>query len=559
MKDISSFQFEGFLPNIPYKIIHILDLVIDGNKQNRKDIMFRVLFSDLINEKYYRIRNISPVLLKTLTIGTIVKIKEKGMDIQITGEIIKTSLDIPKPKEQNLKQLGEVIKDNEYPMNIKFSVKENKNNKTKDLTEEIKNQYCIVIKKENFQFIFPILVISATFFFISQNFTTNLFNLNLEIEYHSVNTKNQSIHMKGGFNDIDAPFLYLYATNPLARQVYETIGKNLLIKHQERSEKAYRLKFPFKTYFPFSGKNIDFTLRGEWLSPDKFLVFDIERFDFTKILGINKLTVLRTEKEKSVEKKISFFTKKDSKTTNKLTDEVKADVEDFFEMLEKKIDDITDENFQIEKQNIYYHHEPSDIKRVPLKEKSEEEKNLTQYKHSLYLNNIGKGLNVKTDKKIKVSNIFSLDDFFKYFKEICYEIGISINKINKEKRIIKPNYIKTSKVSIVVGSSRKIREYMILKFDYNAKKITIIEIDHSDLFNNKLYTLVFSGNRSLSEKEVFNAVHFYLDKNKSLKDLESYFKQNNISLYKKKHPKEYDEKSIKDWIDTFVDVLKYKV
>lgn len=559
MKDLSSIKFKGFLSNTPYKIIHILDLVVDNNEQNRKDIMFRVLFLDLINKDYYRVRNISSVLLKSFTIGTIVKIKEKGMDIQTSGEIIKISLDIPIPQEQTLRNLGDVIENSEYPMSIRFWVSESGKRKLIDLTEEIKNQYCIVIDKEGIQVIFPVSVISATFFFISQNFTTNLFNLNLEIEYHSINTENQSIHMKGGFNDIDAPLLYLYATNPLAKQVYKMVGKSLFIKHQERNEKSYRLKFPFKAYFPFSGKDIDFTLRGEWLSQNKFLVFNIERFDFSKILGINKLTVLRTEKEKSVEKKISFFTKKESKFTNELTDEIKADMEDFFEMIEKKIDDMTDENFKIEKQNIYYPHEPNNVKRIPLTDKSNEERDLTQYKHSQYLNDIGKGLNVKTNKNIEISNTFSLDDFFRYFKDICYEIGISINRINKEKRKIKPSYIKIPKIPIVVDNSHKIREYMILKFDYNNKKITIIEIDHSDLLDNKLYTFVFSGNRSLSEKEVFNAVHFYLDKSKSLGNIEKYFKQNNISLYKKMHPREYDEKSIKDWIDTFVDVLKYKI
>ncbi len=564
MLSLSDIIFKGFQKNTEYGIINILDLVVDIDQKNKKDILFRILFQDLENENYYRVRHLPPYLLKNFPLGTIIKIEELSnekdkLDIQPTGKIHNVSLSIPEPKRQIIKRLGEVISDDEYPINIKFYVNNKGEIKEVDLTSEIKRQYCIVIEKENYQIIFPVSVIGANFFFITQRFTEDLLNLNLEIEYHSVNTENQSIHMKGGYDDLNAPFLYLYATNPIAKQVYDMVGKQLLAQFQKRNENSPSFKYSLKLYFPFSNKNINFRLRGEWITENKFLVFDIEKFDIHKVLGINRLTILRTEKEKNPERKLSFFSKKDSKSTNEISDDIKADKDEFFEELEKKIDSMEDENFQIERKKIPHPHKSVNVRRIPIKEKNNDEKDLTHHKNSPNLDAEGKGLNVKTNERIDIANTFSLDDFLRYFKKVCYEIGISANKIKQTREKLNPKYVRNPKIPLINPKTKKPREYLILKFSYKGKNITIIEVDHTGLVDNKLYTLVFSGYRCLSDSEIFNTIHFYLDKNKSLRKIERYFDVQGLSFYKKRHPRTYGEESIKDWIDTFVDVLKYKV
>ena len=567
MLSLSELIFKGFQENTEYGIIHILDLVINADARNKKDILFRILFQDLKNEKYYRIRHIPPYLLKNFSLGTIVSIEEseikKKLNIQLTGIVYDVTLSIPQPDKQIIKKIGELINDKEYPLNIKFYVNTKDGKKEIDLTSEIRNQYCITIEKEDNQIIFPISVIGANFFFITQRFTEDLFNLNLGIEYHNINTQNQSIHMKGGYNDINAPFLYLYATNPVAKKVYDSLGKQLLSKFQEKHNIFSKAKYPLKLYFPFSNQNINFKLRGEWIAETKFLVFDIEKFEMNKVLGIDRLMIVRTEKESNPQKKLSFFSKKDSKHTNEINDNIKADESEFFEELEKEIDSIEDENFQIEKKKIPYPHKSVNIKRIPLKEKSnDKQKDLTYQKYNPNLESEGKETNVETNEKLDVSNSFSLDDFLRYFYKVCFEIGISKYNIMRFRKKLALNYLKNPKFSPYKSKSKDIREYLVLKFKYNGKSFTIIELDHIGISaqdTNKLHTLIFTGSRYLSDKEAFNVIHSYFGKAKSLKEIEKYFITHNISLTKKKHPRTYNEKGVKNWINTFTEILRYKI
>ena len=321
------------------------------------------------------------------------------------------------------------------------------------------------------------------------------------------------------------------------------------------------VKYPFKTYFPFSGEKIRFILRGKWLTKTKFFVYAIDEIlDLDRILGINELIIQRTERKKSVSKKISYIPKKLSESTNVISENIKANENEYYEQLEINRQEL-DKNFKLLKDYVDYSYESTYAKKVVIPEKQEnsEKANLTFFKTSPELPSKGKYLKSKTGKNIPVSDIFSLDNFLRYFKEVCFELGIDFDLVNRIYQRVKSKSIKNPKIPLVNQKTKRIREYLILKFVYKGKRITIVEIDHTDLIDKKLYTLVFAGDRYLSDTEISKTVHYYLDRNSSLKNIERYFDGQRISFYKKRHPKSYNEKDIKNWIDTFVDVLKYKV
>ncbi len=554
------FSFRKFYPNTPYKVIHILNLTVDLGPENRADLGFRVLFSDMINNGYYRIVKIPPYWLNRFTLGTVFKkvIKDKNttaMSYEKTGIRLAVELTIENPIKQVVKKFGEVLNDKEYPIYVSFYTKQKK----VDFTEEIKNQYCVLIEKDRIQFVFPLSVIGAKFFYVSPRFTENLFNLNLVLEYHKVDINKNTIHIKGGFNNIDAPFLYLYATDSTSKKVYESVGKMLFSKLNKR-QGAGRFVFTIKeTIFPFFAKDVEFVLRGEFVSDNKFLVYEIERFDFSKILKTNELTVLRTEKMKTLKKKMAFFKRKDANSTGNVNDDIKTGYEDFFEKLENYIDDIETENFILQKKMIPYPHEFESVRRIPIRDESEDVKDLTFNKYGEEFPSIGKGINTKVNESPTVSESFSLEDFWKYFKKVCYELQVNPNIISRYVKSVNVDSISIPRVPLTYFKSKKIRKYLILKFMYKDRFITVLEVDHSDLLDNKLYTFIFSGNRYLSDEEVFRTLHLYLDKSNSLRDIENYFETVKLIFYKKRHPKEYTKKALKDWVDTFVEVLKYKV
>jgi len=550
--------FKDFLEKHPYKIIHISGMWLVPDIKNNVDVFFKFFCVDLTDRDYYRVRKIPPYLLRKFSLGTIlevVKVDNKKLKLNITetGELVSVSLNIPYPDKRLFSKLGDVIQDEEYPLNFLIG--------KYDPSAEIKGQYCIVLESSDCKFIFPVYVIGASFFFISQKFTENLFRLNLREEYHKVDPTSRSIHIKGGFNDINAPFLYLYETNPVAKMVYDSVGKaflsnmNLYRNINRSNKKNYGSKdFEFKAYFPFYGDNINFVLNGIWINKNKFLVYSIKEFDFGKILGIDKLTILRTERNENIEKKVSFFSKKDSKSTNKISEEVKADKDDFFELLEVESEKIENENLIIEKKSIYFPHKKSDnVRRIPIKEEDNSSKDLTFMKFNPFLDAKGKGLNTQTLEERDITNSFSLNDFLRYFAYVCKNLNIDFNSIDRKYKDISRKYISDPKIPL------KNRKFLVLKFSFNQKEITIIEIDHRDLIDSKLYTLIFSGHRYVSDKEIFKTVSSYLDKTKSLKDIETYYEKRGLLFYKKRHPREYKKEFIDDWIETFTDVLKYKV
>ncbi len=553
-------SFKKLFPKIPYKIIHILNFVVDFGINNNRDYFYRVLLSDLINEGYYKVLQIPPYMLNVFKLGSIVRALDENIEIEETGQVITVSLDIENYGKQIIKTIGEVLTEKEYPLNLGFTSKD----KTVSFEEEIKQQYCVIVEKDKINYIFPVAVIGSKFFFKSPKFTKNLFNISLENEYHKVDVNDKSIHLKGGFNNIDAPFLYLYATNPLAKKIYESVGKIITTKFQGRNNNK-TFKFPLKeTIFPFSAKDVEFILKGEFLSENKFLVYSIKDLDFLKVLDTKELTILRTERDKNQQLKIFFDRKKDSNSTKQINDDLKADHNEYFENLENSYNDLLSESLNIIKKEIPNQDKVSSVKGVISPEKSDEVKDLTFNKYGNNFEPSGKGIDVKIKddledfKKIKG---FSFEDFLKYFKEVCNECGIDINKISKKVLTIKINKIVNPKISLIHLKSKKPRRYLVLEFFYNGKHLTVLEIDHSDISDdsNKLYTLIFSGNGKLSDNEIFYSIHSYLDKSKSLGKIENYFKNKNFILYKKRHPRDYNIESIKDWIETFINVLKYKI
>ncbi len=561
----SEVSLEKLFVNHNYRVLHVLNLYFDVNLRNQVDMYFKVLLKDEDEEGYYRVLKIPPWLLRYYSYGTLIKKyreqDKERTDITFTSSKVIQTFDVPYPKYQTIKRIRDVISHNEYPIKIKIDKIK------KDFSKEIQSQYCIILQSGNTTFIFPAPVIGSSFFFISQRFTEDLFNTNLEIEYHKV--KGNSIHLKGGYDDANAPFLYLYATNQIAREVYDSIGQEYLTQRQRlkignrvSNKIGFTLvKYPFKAYFPFSGEKISFVLRGKWLTKTKFFVYAIDEIlDLDRILGINELVIQRTERKKSVSRKISYIPKKLSESTNVISENVKADEDEYYEQLEINQQEL-DKNFKLLKDYVDYPHESTYAKKVVIPEKQEnsDKPNLTFFKNSPELPSKGKYLKSKTGKNIPVSDIFSLDDFLRYFKEVCFELGIDFDQINKIYQKIKSKNVKNPKIPLVNQKTKRIREYLILKFMNESKRITIVEIDHTDLIDKKLYTLVFAGDRYLADTEIFKVVHYYLDRNSSLRNIERYFDGQGIFLYKKRHPKSYVEKDIKNWIDTFIDVLKYKV
>ncbi len=254
-------------------------------------------------------------MLNVFKLGSIVRALDENIEIEETGQVITVSLDIENYGKQIIKTIGEVLTEKEYPLNLGFTSKD----KTVSFEEEIKQQYCVIVEKDKINYIFPVAVIGSKFFFKSPKFTKNLFNISLENEYHKVDVNDKSIHLKGGFNNIDAPFLYLYATNPLAKKIYESVGKIITTKFQGRNNNK-TFKFPLKeTIFPFSAKDVEFILKGEFLSENKFLVYSIKDLDFLKVLDTKELTILRTERDKNQQLKIFLIGKKTQILQNKLT------------------------------------------------------------------------------------------------------------------------------------------------------------------------------------------------------------------------------------------------
>ncbi len=553
-------SFKKLFSKIPYKVVHILSFVVDFGINNNRDYFYRVLLSDLTNEGYYKILQIPPYMLNAFTLGNIVRVFNENTEIKETGQVITVSLDIESYKNQIIKTIGEVLTEEEYPLNLGFTSK----SKTVSFKEEIKQQYCVIVEKDNINYVFPVAVIGSKFFFISPKFTNNLFNISLESEYHKVDVNGKSIHLKGGFNNIDAPFLYLYATNPLAKKVYESVGKRITTRFQGKNNNK-TFKFPLKeTIFPFSAKDVEFILRGEFLSKNKFLVYSIEKLDFSKILGTKELTILRTGKDKNQQFKIFFDRKKDSKSTKQINDDLKADHNEYFENLENSYNDLLSENLNIIKKEIPNQDKGKSVKGVISPEKSDEVKDLTFNRYGNNLEPSGKGIDVKIRndlEDLKELRGFSFEDFLKYFKEVCNECGIDTNKISQKVMAVQINKVVNPKISLIHFKFKKPRKYLILEFFHNEKYLTILEIDHSDISDdsNKLYTLIFSGNRKLSDNEIFYSIHSYLDKSKSLGKIENYFKNKNFIFYKKRHPRDYNIESIKDWIETFINVLKYKL
>lgn len=423
--------------------------------------------------------------------------------------------------------------------------------------KEVERQWVIKVSVGENIYYFPSTIIGTFFYFLSHKFTTNLFQVSLSREIISFGTNPPFIQLKPGYSNQyrEVVSLYLYSTNPEAKENYDSIGIRHIKKriYREQDNKSNH-QYAFKCSFPVS---------GEWELKARVLPIADKSFFVAEILYVNTYKLLKTDfielrvKSFRKRKRLLFSSSVVKSKTNKVYDSNKySAVEElpetvYFQFSSPPADksvNIIRKEVEDEDGNLFF-------SLIPIPRQINDKKVLSNVKGQSN-NGDAKGLRAKIGEKATrdtENRVFDLEIVKELMDQVAKVLGVNMDYIEFIPKIsVSADPKKQLELCYPDGNRRTVGVFF---FDLSInKKVTAIFLDQKSLRSFITSPIIVGKRRLEYPKEVeFFFRTFVKVRRKSFKD---FCHKKGFNVHLKKPIQGNSRKDWENWVERMVDILE---
>jgi len=532
----------GLSRNVSYFIPLILDYVRPNDHERKTGHHFRVPF---VKENGY----VSVVEVPTELLHIYLPFQEVFYD----GESVKAK----KIGEEKLlsftlgKELNKPQKISQFPelsAYFKSSLKE-------FYHEEIDRQWVVKVSIGEEIYYFPSTILGTFFCFLSHKFTTNLFSSSLSREVEGYGKNPPFIQLKPGYSNKypEVISLYLYSTNPEAKENYDRVGRRYITKQTYNRGKS-KLRYAFKFPFPSS---------GEWELKARVVPVTDKSSFVAEIFHVNTLKLLKTEfvelriRGSRKGERLLFSSPSSVKSkTEKVYDVFKyADSKEYPETVNVQFSSPpADVSVKIVKKVIYDDYVRSSP--IPIPQKRNETKGLSNVEGHSEEGDTKRIRSTVTEKATRdtESRVFDLEIVKKLMEQVAASFGVKLEYREFVPKIpIKVSKGKLYQLYYPNGNKRKVGIfYLNLP---SGKKMTAIFTDQK-FQKEYIKSPILIGERKLEfPKEVVYFFKVFMEIER--KNFKSFCKKRGFDVHFKKPVQGSSRKDWENWVERMVEILKH--